>query len=176
MENNKEEDINEVDFEEVESEELVESHKYSDKELAALKQFASILAEILIPSITKKIFDALPSNKNKGKIKAEKKKTMEENKVDLVKSLVESGIDFKKFDCLITNEINRRLKIRFSIIFLIFTFVVTAASFMIVIFDGIYSWNISQVAIIALIIEIPIQFIGILYIIAKNLFPKANNK
>jgi len=164
-------EIKDSDFEEVKSEEIEVSKKYSDKQLDALKSFATILAEILVPSLSQGLFDLFPS---KGK--KERKKTMEEKKVDLVKSLLESGIDLAIFDSLITNEINRRLKIRFGITFLIFTFIVTIASYMIVIFDAIYKWGISQVAITALIIEIPIQFIGLLYIIAKNLFPVSIDK
>jgi uncharacterized protein YqhQ len=164
-------EINESDFEEVKSEEIEVTKKYSEKQFDALKSFATILAEILVPSLSKGLFDFLPSKEKK-----ERKQTMEEKKVDLVKSLLESGIDLAIFDSLITNEINRRLKTRFGITFLIFTFIVTIASYMIVVFDAIYKWGISQVAITALIIEIPIQFIGLLYIIAKNLFPVSMDK
>ena len=104
--------------------------------------------------------------------RAKKRKTLAEEKAVLVKELIESGIDPAAFDILISNEINRRLKVQFGIIFLLLTFLFTAASYSIVILDGIYKWNISQVAITALIIETPIQFIGLLYIIARNLFPQ----
>jgi len=92
--------------------------------------------------------------------------------VRTLKELTESGIDPAAFDSLISNEIDRKLKVQFGIVFLLLTFLFTAASYSIVILDGIYQWNISQVAITALIIETPIQFIGLLYIIARNLFPQ----
>jgi hypothetical protein len=104
--------------------------------------------------------------------RARKKRSIAERKTKLVKELIESGIDPVAFDVLISNEINRRLKIRFGLAFLLLTFLFTAASYSIVIFDGIYGWQISEVAITALIIETPIQFIGLLYIIARNLFPQ----
>ena len=88
-----------------------------------------------------------------------------------MKELTDSGIDLVVFDTLLSNEIDRRLKTRFGLAFLALTFLFTAASYSIVIFDGIYEWKISEVAITALIIETPIQFIGLLYIIARNLFP-----
>ena len=164
-------EINESDFEEVNPNDIKVSESYSDKQLYALKSFATILADILVPSLSKGIFDLIPSNGSQFNTKEGKKKSIEEKKVELVKSLVEAGIDLKIFDSLITSEINRRLKIRFGVTFLIFTFIVTVASYLIVILDAVYKWGISEVAITALIIEIPIQFIGLLYIIAKNLFP-----
>lgn len=99
-------------------------------------------------------------------------KTLAEEKVTLVKELIESGIDPAAFDVLISNEMNRRLKVRFGVAFLVLTLLFTAASYSIVILDGIHEWKISSVAITALIIETPIQFIGLLYIIARNLFPQ----
>jgi hypothetical protein len=48
----------------------------------------------------------------------------------------------------------------------------TVVSYLVVIFNSLFNWGIGQVAITALIIETPIQFIGILYIIARNLFPR----
>jgi hypothetical protein len=171
MDNQNNGQIDDSDFEEVKSNDIEIAETYSDKQLYALKSFATILADILVPSISKRIFDLIPPFVPKSKTKDDKKKSMEEKKVELVKSLVDSGIDLKIFDSLITSEINRRLKIRFGITFLIFTFLVTVASYLIVILDAVYKWGISQVAITALIIEIPIQFIGLLYIIAKNLFP-----
>jgi hypothetical protein len=171
--NKKKEEIAETEFEEVKSVELdvTDSDSFSDKQLYALKSFATILADILLPSLSKGILDFIPQKGTKSKTKEEKKKSMEEKKIELVKNLIDSGIDLKIFDSLISNEINRRLKIRFGVTFLVFTFIVTLASYLIVILDAIYKWGISQVAITALIIEIPIQFIGLLYIIAKNLFP-----
>jgi hypothetical protein len=114
----------------------------------------------------------------KGKAKedrefsAERQKSIEERKIAIVKQLLESDIDPGLFDVLLQNEVDRRLKVRFGVTFLILTFLFTTASYAIVIFDGAYEWNISEVAITALIIETPIQFIGLLYIIARNLFPQ----
>ena len=114
----------------------------------------------------------------KGKAKedreslAKRQKSVEERKMEIVKQLLESDIDPGLFDVLLQNEVDRRLKVRFGAMFLILTVFFTTASYAIVILDGAYEWNISQVAITALIIETPIQFIGILYIIARNLFPQ----
>jgi hypothetical protein len=112
------------------------------------------------------ILNMLPS------FKAERKKTLEEQKVELLKKLEEMHIDPVTFDILLANETDRTLKVYFGRVFLILTFLFTSASYSIVILDGIYGWNISTVAITSLIIETPIQFIGLLYIIARNLFPQ----
>ena len=109
--------------------------------------------------------------KGKGE---EYRKSLEERKILIVKQLLESDIDPQIFDVLIQNEVDRRLKIRFGVAFLVLTFLFTTASYAIVILDGIYKWNIFQVAITALIIETPLQFIGLLYIIARNLFPQSD--
>lgn len=65
------------------------------------------------------------------------------------------------------------MKVQFGVTFLVFTFLFTAVSYAIVVLDGVYKWGISPVAITSLIIETPIQFVGLLYIIARNLFPNA---
>jgi len=105
----------------------------------------------------------------------EKKKTIEQNKLELIAELSKHGIDPKLFDALLTSEIDRKLKIQFGKLFIALTFIFTSASFLIVILDSVFSWGISDMAITALIIEIPIQFVGIMYIIARNLFPNSNN-
>jgi hypothetical protein len=104
------------------------------------------------------------------------RKSVEEQKTALVKELLEAGIDPLVFDSLLSNEIDRRLKVRFGIAFLTLTLLFTAASYVIVILNAIYNWGIPTVAITALIIETPIQFIGLLYIIARNLFPQLESK
>ncbi|CAK8719401.1 hypothetical protein KKHLCK_08575 [Candidatus Electrothrix laxa] len=103
------------------------------------------------------------------------RKNLEEKKIDIIKQLLESDIDPQLFDVLIQNEVDRRLKVRFGITFLVLTFLFTTASYAIVICNGIFKWNISETAIAALIIETPIQFIGLLYIIARNLFPQSGS-
>lgn len=108
-----------------------------------------------------------------SKEEREKKKSLEEEKHALVKQLLESDIDPVAFDVLLSNEINRRLKVRFGVAFLVLTSLFTASSYAIVILDGIYGWHISAAAITGLIIETPIQFAGLLYIIARNLFPSS---
>ncbi len=103
--------------------------------------------------------------------KRERQKSIEEQKTELIKELLANDIDPELFDILLTNETNRKLKVHFGIVFLILTLVFTLLSYAIVVLNSIYSWNIPQIAITALIIEIPIQFIGLLYIVARNLFP-----
>lgn len=108
----------------------------------------------------------------------EKKKSIAEEKAELMKELAELDVDPETFDALLTNELDRKLKVSFGVAFLILTCLFTAASYAIVILDAIYDWGISEIAITALVIETPIQFIGLLYIIARNLFPQseANKK
>ncbi len=98
-------------------------------------------------------------------------KSLAEKKIELVEKLYESRINPHTFDVLLTNDTNRDLKKKFGVAFIMFTFIFTAASYAIVILNSILKWGIPDVAIIALIIETPLQFIGLLYIIARNLFP-----
>lgn len=105
------------------------------------------------------------------KKREEHRKTMEERKTQLVKELTESGIDPVMFDILLSNEMDRRMKVHFGIVFLVLTVLFTVASYAIVVLDAVHQWNISEIAITALIIETPIQFVGLLYVIARNLFP-----
>jgi hypothetical protein len=90
----------------------------------------------------------------------------------LVKELLRSNIDPELFDSIVSNEMDRRLKVRFGICFLLLTFLFTAASYAIVAANGVCGWGISSEAITVLLIETPLQFIGLLYVIARNLFPE----
>ncbi|MNG22419.1 hypothetical protein D3C84_1069010 [compost metagenome] len=92
-----------------------------------------------------------------------------------MRELAKLDVDPETFDTLLTNELDRKLKVNFGIAFLVLTCLFTVASYAIVILDAIYNWGISEIAITALIIETPIQFIGLLYIIARNLFPQASS-
>ena len=105
------------------------------------------------------------------KKRAERQKNLEERKTQLVKELSDAGIDPVMFDVLLSNELDRQLKLHFGAIFLCLTVVFTIASYAIVILNATQHWQISEIAITALIIETPIQFIGLLYVIARNLFP-----
>jgi hypothetical protein len=106
-------------------------------------------------------------------LSSEKKKSIAEEKAELMKELAELNVDPETFDALLTNELDRKLKVSFGVAFLILTCLFTTASYAIIIFDAIYDWGISEIAITALVIETPIQFIGLLYIIARNLFPQS---
>lgn len=90
----------------------------------------------------------------------------------LLQELSTAGIDPKLFDLLLSNELDRNLKRRFGYAFFVATLVFTAASYGVIVLNGIFRWGVSEVAITALIVETPIQFIGLLYIIARNLFPQ----
>jgi hypothetical protein len=89
----------------------------------------------------------------------------------LVKELLRSNIDPEIFDSLVSREMDRRLKLRFGYCFLALTFVITAAAYAVVVLHGACGWRLPEMAITALVIEAPIQFVGLLYIIARNLFP-----
>lgn len=135
------------------------------KEVASSTGFSKLL------EIYKKALDLEKSNEKRF-FWQKKTKNIEENKLNVVKDLIESGIDPSGFDVLISNELDRQLKERYGIIFLILTVAFTLFSYSIIIANSIYNWGISDVAITVLLIEIPIQFIGLLYIIARNLFPQ----
>src|SRR6266498_6047985 len=103
--------------------------------------------------------------------KSETAKSLEQQKSELVANLVAANIDPLVFDSLLANEIDRRLKIRFGVVFVALVVLFTTASYAIVVLNGPMGLKISDIAITGLIIETPIQFVGLLYIIARNLFP-----
>ena len=139
--------------------------KNKNSEVGNLLLVSKALAEIL--STANAPFFSFRSKKES--------KSIEQKKTELIKDLISSGIDPVLFDSLLTNEINRRLKIRFGTLFIVLTCFFTLLSYAIIVFDALFKWGISEIAITALIIETPIQFVGILYIIARNLFPSESS-
>lgn len=108
-------------------------------------------------------------------------KTAEKEVVDarevhlrLLQNLSQAGIEPSLFDLMLANELDRNLKKQFGIAFLAATVFFTLLSYGVIVFNGICKWGISDLAITSLIIETPIQFIGLLYIIARNLFPQSS--
>jgi len=47
----------------------------------------------------------------------------------------------------------------------------TIVSYAIIVLSAVYEWKLPTAAVTALVIQAPLQMIGILYIMAKNLFP-----
>jgi hypothetical protein len=77
------------------------------------------------------------------------------------------------FDILASSEVNGRLKRSFGIAFIVITCLFTFVSYAIIIFASIYEWKIPAAAFTALVIQAPLQMIGILYVMAKHLYPTA---
>jgi hypothetical protein len=96
-----------------------------------------------------------------------------EVQLNLLQALSQAGIDPHLFDLMLANELDRSLKKQFGIAFLSATIFFTLLSYAVIVFNSIEKWGISDIAITSLIIETPIQFIGLLYIIARNLFPQS---
>ncbi len=94
------------------------------------------------------------------------------DKVELFKRLKENEIEAATFENHLNNEINRKMKKQYGMMFFTLTTIFSLFSYAIIIINAILKWNIPEFAITALIIEIPIQFVGILLIVAKNLFPE----
>ena len=107
-----------------------------------------------------------------------KKATVDVRKaqLQLLQELSQSGVDPKLFDAMLSNELDRELKKQFGVAFFVATVAFTGLSYGIVVGNGYYKWGISDWAITALIIETPLQFIGLLYIIARNLFPQTPSR
>jgi hypothetical protein len=103
----------------------------------------------------------------------EEAKASEEKKVAAGTVAVKQAVDPLIFDILVSNELNRQLKKKFGMAFLIITCFFTISSYVIVVLAAIYEWKIPASAMTALIIQAPLQMIGILYIMAKNLFSTA---
>jgi len=75
------------------------------------------------------------------------------------------------FDILVTNETNLRLKKNFGIAFIVITCLFTLISYGIIVCASIWEWKIPSAALTALVVQAPLQMVGILYIMAKSLFP-----
>jgi hypothetical protein len=99
------------------------------------------------------------------------KVNLREEQLKLLQELTKVGIDPTLFDLMLSSELDRALKRQFGIAFFISTIFFTMLSYAVIVANGILHWGISETAITALIVETPIQFIGLLYIIARNLFP-----
>lgn len=105
----------------------------------------------------------------------EQRETVEQQLAARFEELGQAGIDPELFDSLLSNEIDRQLKKSFGITFIVLAVLFAIVSYVTVLLDAIFDLGISTIAITAIVIEIPIQFFGLLYIIAKNLFPNDSN-
>jgi hypothetical protein len=75
------------------------------------------------------------------------------------------------FSILVTNETNMRLKKNFGIAFIIITCLFTLISYGIIVAASIWDWKMPPAALTALIVQAPLQMVGILFVMARNLFP-----
>jgi hypothetical protein len=105
----------------------------------------------------------------------QKKEDRGQQQVTLLRELSAAGIDPQLFDLMLSNELDRNLKRQFGWGFLAATIFFTILSYGVIVLNSVYAWKISEFAINSLIIETPIQFIGLLYIIARNLFPQTGS-
>jgi hypothetical protein len=102
----------------------------------------------------------------------EKRLSLQERQLELLRALSDAGIDPKLFDLLLSAELDRQMKARFGIAFFTATVVFTCVSYAVIVLNGVYKWGINDIAVTGMVIETPLQFIGLLYIIARNLFPQ----
>ena len=101
-----------------------------------------------------------------------KKKGEHQDKLNTLRELTDLSIDPRVFDAMLSSELDRRLKRKFGIAFLILAIAFAITGYAIVIANSLIDLGISDSAITALIIQIPVQLVGLLYIIARNLFPR----
>lgn len=128
----------------------------------------SAIAKIIASGALKSYSYPLLKSKN-----PQTRESLRQQQFDMIQQLSASGIDPVMFDVMLSNELDRRLKQQFGFIFLGLTSIFTAAAYAIVVINGVYNIGISSAAITALVVETPIQFIGLLYVIARNLFPQS---
>lgn len=94
------------------------------------------------------------------------------DQIRVMRELVKSRIDPNVYDEFLSGETDRKLKVRFAFIFLALAILFTICSYTIIVLNAIFEWHLGEVAITALVLQTPVQFIGLLYIIARNLFPQ----
>jgi hypothetical protein len=138
---------------------------------APVEALVDILAGLISESIHLSFFRLFRS-RHDTKVEFDIRK----RQVDLLQTLSQAGIDPSLFDLMLSNELDRTLKKQFGVAFLTATIFFTLLSFAVIILNSAQKWGISDTAITALVIETPIQFIGLLYIIARNLFPQSPNR
>lgn len=131
---------------------------------------------VLATYIASKAAEEIAKNKTAFSFLGFSKKSdheIEEWKIDILNQLKKADIDLLQFDILLNNGINRNLKKNFAKNLICLTIFFTISSYLILILNSpkIWALGIPEHALTAFIIEIPIQFVGILYIIAKHLFP-----
>mgnify|MGYP001006346631 CR=1 FL=1 len=165
-------DISSITYEENEGEE-----KSINKSLASAGSAIITLSEFNTPSVRYTLPELFSSRKRNERLKKldERANEILNNKVELFLKLKKSGIDEATFEKHLNNDLNRILKKQYGTRFFILTILFTLISYVVVILNSTCNWQIPEFAITALIIEIPIQFVGILAIVAKNLFPESNN-
>jgi hypothetical protein len=121
----------------------------------------------------RKIIDFIPALRKREEEKKEKQK---KEILELLKEISQIGISIETYDKYIENSSDRKMKQKYGALFLLFMVFFTICSYLLIILNSILNWNISEYAIIGLVIEIPVQLLGILFIIAKNLFPNKEVK
>lgn len=91
---------------------------------------------------------------------------------EVLVKLKQLDIDPALWDRIVSNQVDRELKKKFGRVFILMAFFFTSLSYAVIIFNSILSWNIPETAMTALIIQAPLQLIGILLVMARNLFPE----
>ncbi|QDV81240.1 hypothetical protein TBK1r_01550 [Stieleria magnilauensis] len=99
------------------------------------------------------------------------RKRVQDKRLETLKELSDLSIDPEVFDTMLSNELNRQLKHRFAVGFLILAVAFSSISYLIVVADAIWKLGIPTSVLVALLVQTPIQLIGLLHIIARNLFP-----
>ena len=133
-----------------------------------------MMIDALPTLVIEELAKAMVGNLFGGERRRQKAQEIRENQLILLRTLTEAGIDPHLFDLMLSSELDRNLKKQFGVAFLVATVFFTLLSYGVIVFNAIDKWGITDIAITALIVETPIQFIGLLYIIARNLFPQAS--
>ena len=106
---------------------------------------------------------AFPWDYSKKEVHIEEHKVEGEEKKQQVDPMI--------FSILVNNEINKKLKKNFGIAFVAITCLFTLISYAIIILASVYEWKMPAAAMTALIVQAPLQMVGILFVMARNLFP-----
>jgi hypothetical protein len=126
-----------------------------------------------LAKITERLFHATAIRSRKRR---ENALEFRQQQLILLQDLTKAGIDPALFDLMLSTELDRNLKKQFGVAFFAATIAFTLLAYSIIILNSVLNWEIPQYAVTGLIIETPIQFIGLLYIIARNLFPQNNQR
>jgi len=98
--------------------------------------------------------------------------SISDEKVRALAKLSKIGVDPHIYEVMLNNHHQRDLRSKYGLLFFVYSCVATAVSYVVVILNASLGWGLSDLVLSSLVIQTPIQILGLLFIIARSLFPR----